>query len=83
MRYSMKPLDKESVKEYLKHQLAFAGAHHDIFTPQAVEAISSRSRGFPRIINNMAINCLLYGCAKKLETINEDVVFAVATEAGI
>jgi len=83
MRYAMKPLDKEGVREYLQHQLTLAGAHHDIFTPQAVEAIASRSRGFPRIINNMATNCLLYGCTKKLETINDEVVFAVASEAGI
>lgn len=83
MRYAMKPLDKEGVKQYLQHQLKLVGAHHDIFTPQAMEAIASRSRGFPRIINNMATNCLLYGCTKKLESINDEVVFAVASEAGI
>ncbi len=83
MRYSMKPLGKEAVKEYLQHQLKLAGANHDIFTPQAMEAIASRSRGFPRLINNMATNCLLYGCAKKLEIINDEAVFAVASDTGI
>ena len=83
MRYAMKPLAKEEVKPYIEHHLKLVGANHEIFRPQAVEAIASRSRGFPRLINNLATNCLLFGCARKLETINEEVVFAAASEAGL
>lgn len=83
MRYHMQPLNKEEVKAYLQHHLNLAGANYDIFSPQATEAIASRSRGFPRLINNMATNCLLYGCNKKIQTIDEDAVFAVASEAGL
>jgi len=83
MRYSMQPLGKEDVRNYIQHQLKLAGANHDIFSPQAIEAIASRSRGFPRIINNLATNCLLYGCAKKLELITDEAVFAAAAETGV
>ena len=83
MRYAMKPLAREEVKPYIEHHLKLVGANHEIFRPQAVEAIASRSRGFPRLINNLATNCLLFGCARKLETINEEVVFATASEAGL
>jgi len=83
MRYSMNPLGKEEVKNYIDHHLKLAGANHDIFSAQAIEAITSRSRGFPRLINNLATNCLLFGCTKKLEVIDEEAVFAVASEAGL
>jgi type II secretory pathway predicted ATPase ExeA len=83
MRYQMNPLSKEDVKGYMQHNLKLAGANYDIFSPQAVEAIASRSRGFPRLVNNMATNCLLYGCAKRLEVIDEEAVLAVASEAGL
>lgn len=83
MRYAMQPLTKEDVRIYIQHHLRLAGANHDIFTPQAIEAITSKSRGFPRIINNLATNCLLYGCAKKLEVITDEAVFAASAEAGV
>jgi len=83
MRYTMKPLTKDEIKQYVAHQLQLAGANYDIFVPQAIEAIASRSRGFPRLINNLATSCLLYGCAMKLGTIDEEVVFKVALEAGL
>lgn len=83
MRYSMQPLSKDDVRSYIQHHLKLAGANHDIFTPQAIEAIASRSRGFPHVINDLATNCLLYGCAKKLELIIDEAVFAASAEAGV
>lgn len=83
MRYTMRPLSKDEVKQYVEHHLKLAGANHTIFLPQAIEAIASRSRGFPRLINNLATNCLLLGFSQKLEAINEEVVFSVASEAGL
>lgn len=83
MRYAMNPLSKDEVKQYIEHQLKLAGANHTIFSPQALEAIASRSRGFPRLINNLAVNCLLFGCAKQLAVIDEEAVFSVASEAGL
>lgn len=83
MRYTMNPLSKEEVKQYINYQLKLARANHEIFSPQAIEAIASRSRGFPRWINNLASNCLLFGCAKQLTMIDEEAVFSVASEAGL
>ena len=83
MRYSMTPLTKDMVREYLEHQLKLAGANHDVFSQSAIEAIASRSRGLPRLINNISTNCLLYGCAKKMDVITDEAVFAVASETGV
>ena len=83
MRYYLTPLNKDEINKYIKHQLELAGANHPIFTPQAIEAIALRSRGLPRLINNLATNSLLMGCQLKAEAINEEIVFKACEEAGL
>ncbi|MCK8824813.1 ExeA family protein [Fuchsiella alkaliacetigena] len=83
MRYHLKPLSKDEVNEYIEHQLQLAGASHSIFSPQAIEAICLRSRGLPRLINNLAVNSLLLGCQLKADTINEEIVFKACEEIGL
>jgi type II secretory pathway predicted ATPase ExeA len=83
MRYKMAPLKKEEVKSYIEHHLKIAGATHEIFTPHAIEAIASRSRGWPRIINNLATNALLLGYQFKANIINEEIIFKACEETGL
>jgi len=83
MRYHLKPLDKGEVNDYLDHQLNLAGANHSIFSPEAVEAICLRSRGLPRLVNNLAVNSLLLGCQLKADTINEEIVFKACEESDL
>lgn len=83
MRYKMGSLKKDEVKNYIEHNLSLAGATHEIFSSQAIEAITSRSKGWPRLINKLAINSLLLGYQLKVEVIDDDVVFKAAKEAGI
>lgn len=83
MRCRMAPLDKEEVKEYIGHHLKLAGANYEIFSPEACEAIASRSRGWPRLVNNLAVNSLLLGCQHKAEIIDDDLIFKAAEEAGL
>lgn len=83
MRYHLTPLNKEEVEKYINHQLKLAGANHPIFSPQAIEAIALRSRGLPRLINNLAINSLLLGCQLKADIINEEIVFKSCEEADL
>lgn len=82
MRYKIEPLEKDEVKAYIEHHLKTAGAKHTIFSDNAIEAIASRSHGWPRLINNLAVNSLLYGCQKKVQVIDEEVVLKAAQEAG-
>ncbi|RQD75901.1 MAG: AAA family ATPase [Candidatus Syntrophonatronum acetioxidans] len=83
MRYKFTPLNKEEVKAYVKHHLELAGANYDIFSATAIEALASRSRGWPRLINSLAVNSLLLGYQLKVETIDEDIVFKACEEAGL
>jgi len=82
MRYQMGPLDKEKVVVYIEHRLKQAGAKHPIFTQAALEAIALQSQGWPRIINNLATTCLLYGAQWKKDMIDEDIVRIAAEEMG-
>jgi len=82
MRYVMEPLEKEEVKEYIEHNLKGAGAVHPIFSEEALEALASLSHGWPRIINNLCINCLLLGAQAKKELIDAEVVRLAARETG-
>lgn len=83
MRYYLEALNKEEIADYITHQLKLAGANHPIFTPPAIEAISLRSRGLPRLVNNLALNSLLMGYQLKADNINEEIVFKACEEAGL
>ncbi len=45
-----------------------------IFTEPAIEAIALRSQGWPRVVNHLTINSLLYGAQMQKEQIDEEVV---------
>jgi len=83
MRYKMSPLTKEETKSYLEHHMCRAGANYPIFSENAVEAISTVSRGWPRLINNLATTSLIYGCQKGLKHIDEEAVRQSAVELGM
>jgi len=83
MRYKMQPLTREETKAYLNHQLNLAGAAYPVFTDTAVEAIATVSRGWPRLVNNLAATSLIYGCQNQLKYIDEEAVRQAAVELGL
>lgn len=83
MRNHLHPLKKEEVFSYIGHHLKLAGAKMPIFTETALEAIALRSQGWPRVINTLTINSLLYGAQLKKEQIDEEVVQMAVEESGL
>lgn len=83
MRYHIQPLKKEDVFSYIDHHLKLAGAKMPIFTETALEAIALRSQGWPRVINTLTVNCLLYGAQLKKEQIDEEIVQMAVGESGL
>jgi len=60
VRWSLRPLTRAEVGEYLEHRLRVAGAADpELFTPGAVRALTRISRGVPRLINAVADRALL------------------------
>ena len=79
-KYSMKGLSLLETSEYISTRMALAGVSRTIFTEQAVSNIHSLSKGFPRNINNIVTNALLYCASKKLEVADEDAIFQADLE---
>lgn len=68
-------LDKDEVKEYIRHRLWVAGAEElDIFDQQAIESIQKHSRGIPRLINILCDAALVHGYADELKIITNNVI---------
>lgn len=74
MRYRMEPLLRDEVRGYIEHHLEIAGAKHTIFSDDAIEAIAARSRGWPRLVNNIATTAMIYGTQLKADTISSEIV---------
>jgi len=83
MRYELQPLNKEDIQAYIEHHLKLAGANMPILTASALEAIASRSQGWPRVINTLTINSLLYGAQLKKEQVDEEIVQMAVEESGL
>ncbi len=81
VRWSLRPVDRKEVKDYLEHRLRVAGLQQpDLFTPGAVRAIYSASRGVPRLINALADRALLAGYSRGTRSIDARIVRSAAKE---
>ncbi len=83
MRYPLHSLNKDEVYAYIEHHLKLAGAKMPIFTESSLEAIALRSQGWPRVINRLTINSLLYGAQLKKEQIDEEIIQMAVNESGL
>ena len=68
------------VKDYISTRLHLAGAKPEIFTEDAVAAITDLSEGNPRRINRLCDMALLVGYADQISTITENVVRSLSVE---
>lgn len=83
MKYEIQPLTKVEVSNYINHHLKLAGAKMPIFTESAIEAITLRSQGWPRVINTLTVNSLLFGSQLKKEQIDEEIVRLAVEDSGL
>lgn len=72
----------ESIK-YITSKIKEAGASEQVFTEQAIRAISSYSSGIPRIISRVCDISLMIGSKLNKNIIDEDVALMAINEAGI
>jgi phage tail protein X len=79
--YNLLPLNRLETELYIQKRLSVAGAHDvDMFTPDALDEIFACAQGFPRLINIICDNALLFGCATNTYHINRDIVRRVAQD---
>lgn len=60
----LEKLSQEETVKLVKHRLQVAGAEFDIFSPQALQALASHSKGIPREVCKVGYHALLLGASR-------------------
>jgi type II secretory pathway predicted ATPase ExeA len=77
-------LPAPEVVRYISHRLQVAGYQGtELFTPGALGLIADRSRGIPRLINNLCFGALSLGCALQQRQITSEVVRQAALDLSL
>ena len=77
VKHIMDNIQKDELEEYLQTRLAFGGT---LFSQPSIEAILGVTSGVPRLVNNLATNCLLYACEKRQHQVDEETVYQAQGE---
>jgi type II secretory pathway predicted ATPase ExeA len=62
--------------------MKIAGRTDTLFSADAVTLIDNASRGYPRAINNLAVNALTAAFARKTSIVDEKARIAISPETG-
>ena len=82
--YNLLPLSRLEAELYIHKRLSVAGAHEvDIFRSDALDEIFACAKGFPRLINILCDNALLFGCSTNTYHIGRDIIRHVAKDMDI
>jgi type II secretory pathway predicted ATPase ExeA len=80
VRYHMTGMNLEETAGYLRHHLHLAGRNDTLFSDDAITLIHQTSRGYPRTINNLAIQALLAAFAEGKAIVDESSTRTAVTE---
>jgi type II secretory pathway predicted ATPase ExeA len=71
LRYNMPPMTDQETASYLRHHLNLAGRSDTLFSDDATTLIHQTSRGYPRAVNNLAIQSLVAAFAANKSIVDE------------
>ena len=80
LRYAMPAMTATETGSYLKHHLALAGRSDTLFSDDATALIHQTSRGYPRAVNNLAVQALIAAFAADKAIVDESSARAAVTE---
>ena len=80
LRYAMPAMTAEETGSYLRHHLALAGRSDTLFSDDATALIHQTSRGYPRAVNNLAVQALVAAFAADKAIVDESSTRAAVTE---
>lgn len=84
VRYHITPLDRDEVRDYIKHRLYIAGSKDIIsFSEEAFDIIYDFSLGTPRLVNIICDRALLAGFVKGIYAIDPSIVHQCIEELGV
>lgn len=81
LRCRLRPIEPREVGLYIEARLQTVGRRRlDLFEPAAIERIAFYSKGFPRLINIICDNALLYAFAESRLKVSADMIEGVACD---
>ena len=72
--FHLTPLDRQETQAYIRHRLEVAGGAPSLFGTEAIELIHARTRGVPRLLNQLCDYALVYAFADGLKDIDADLI---------
>jgi type II secretory pathway predicted ATPase ExeA len=81
LRYAMPPMTSTETASYITHHLKLAGRSDALFSDDAVALIHTTARGYPRAVNNLALQALVATYAAGKAIVDEQAARAAVTEA--
>lgn len=79
-RFTNGPMSLEDTTDYLKGHLGFAGRADPLFSEDAIAVIHQASRGYPRMVNNIALAALMATQAAKGAIVDQSAAQSAVTE---
>ena len=80
LRYAMPPMTSQETSSYISHHLKLAGRSDPLFSDDAASLIHTTSRGYPRAVNNLAIQALVATYAAGKSIVDEQAARSAVTE---
>ncbi len=74
------PTPRRTMKRYLTHHLKLAGRADTLFSDDATALIHTTARGYPRAVNNLALQALVATYAAGKAIVDEQAARAAVTE---
>ncbi|HEY2685593.1 MAG TPA: AAA family ATPase [Steroidobacteraceae bacterium] len=75
--FHLEPLDRKSTQAYVLHRLAVAGCERELFSSEAIEMVHARTRGIPRLMNQLLDDAMLYAYADDRDDIDAELITQV------
>ena len=80
LRYTLPPMTGDETASYIRHHLTLAGRSDTLFTDDAITLIHQTSRGYPRAVNNLALQALIAAFATNKTIVDETCTRTAITE---
>ena len=70
VRYALAGMNAKETEAYVAHHVKIAGRSDTLFSADAITLIHNASRGYPRAVNNLAVNALTAAFARDSATMS-------------
>jgi type II secretory pathway predicted ATPase ExeA len=80
LRYTLPAMTAEETSSYLRHHLTLAGRSDTLFSDDAAALIHQTSRGYPRAVNNLAVQALIAAFAANKSIVDESCTRTAVSE---